>query len=402
MNSQLSLPNSFKLERYPKTRDPNLRAWNAADEYLINHLREHDHMLDDGPTLIINDQFGALSVCLAEQSPWTWSDSYLSDCARIKNLELNSLNINNKSLTFEFDKQSLAVTKSYANDDTAEIPLLFSTIIIRIPKHLSLLEFQLSAIRSKVDKGTQFIAAGMTKEIHKSTIALFEKWVGPTQTTLAVKKSRLILSNYSADIDASPLKCDKHYLTENLIDPSKTLTICGMPGVFSREKIDHGTRVLLQNFPQLNEPAKLIDLGCGAGIIGAAIAQKDPPIEVTLTDESRLAIESSIQTFSINSLSKPIAIQTNALDKISKNQYDYVLCNPPFHQQNTQTLSIANKMFRQSAVCLKKNGMLLVVANRHLKYGKQLKKYFECVRILSDDKKFIVWMATSPIKKATR
>ena len=399
LNSRFKNPDSFDLDRYPKTRDPNLRAWNAADEYLITYIRENEDLFNLEDTLIINDQFGALCVCLSDSKPWTWTDSYLSDRARINNFRANNLDLDSKSLRFESQSGLLTIAESDSLKDDSQIPEIFSTIIIRVPKHLSLLEFQLSAIRSKIGKDTQILAAGMTKEIHNSTIALFEKWIGPTTTSLAVKKSRLILPQFSEEVNIEPLKFEKHYLIQSLNDCAEELTICGMPGVFSRDRIDLGTRVLLDNLPPLEQPANLIDLGCGAGVIGAAIAQAYPQINITLTDESRLAIESTLRTFSINNLSKPTVIQTNALDKITKNRYDYVLCNPPFHQQNTQTLSIANRMFRQSSECLKQNGKLLVVANRHLKYGVQLKKYFECVRMLSDDKKFIVWIATNPIGK---
>ena len=52
------------LERYPQTKDKTLRAWSAADEYLIEFIIEQQ-LQASSQVLIVNDQFGALTCQLA-------------------------------------------------------------------------------------------------------------------------------------------------------------------------------------------------------------------------------------------------------------------------------------------------------------------------------------------------
>jgi len=79
---------TFSLARYPETSDRSLRAWDAADEYLLDHLAEHEQMADASDSsneakriLVVNDTFGALSCALDRYEVHHWSDSILSQRA---------------------------------------------------------------------------------------------------------------------------------------------------------------------------------------------------------------------------------------------------------------------------------------------------------------------------------
>ncbi|MDQ7048487.1 MAG: methyltransferase [Enterobacterales bacterium] len=390
----------LKLQRYPRDHDPSLKACNAADEYLVSHLQSLK--LDPAAKmLILNDQFGALGCAFANFKPDAWTDSFLSKQAIIQNLKLNNLE---QKLT------SFNPTKSMLNPQQR-----YHYLVIRVPKHNSLLEYQLAIIRQHLDDNAIIIAAGMTKEIHNSQLKIFQEIIGTTHTSLAKKKARLIFSkpdNAFQTLDHSTL--EQQYLKSYTLK-TPTLTAFGYPGVFSRGSLDQGAAVMLRHLPQLNAAQKIMDLGCGNGILGTCAAKLNPSIQVSFSDESWLAIESAKMTFerniqlgnsnapqgnnSIRQENKHPAAKfyvTDVLDNVQQNDFDLILCNPPFHQQNSQTLSIAKKMFLQSANKLAAEGELRVVANRHLHYAKLLKNYFNKVTIISKDPKFIVWQATSP------
>ncbi len=70
----------FALERYPPERF--LRAWDAADEYLLRQIAEQSILSRHSSVLVANDSFGALSVALAEHAPMMMSDSYLAQLGR--------------------------------------------------------------------------------------------------------------------------------------------------------------------------------------------------------------------------------------------------------------------------------------------------------------------------------
>lgn len=126
--------------------------------------------------LILNDAFGALSCVLAEHKPYSIGDSYISELATRENLRLNGI-----------DESSVKFL-----DSTADYPQQPGVVLIKVPKTLALLEQQLRALRKVVTPDTRIIAGAKARDIHTSTLELFEKVLGPTTTTLAWKKARLI------------------------------------------------------------------------------------------------------------------------------------------------------------------------------------------------------------------
>jgi len=379
------------LQRYPITKDPSLRAWNAADEYLISHISEEilSNKNDIKNILICNDQFGALTCALSKLSPEFWTDSFLSKSAILSNLEANKLT-NNK-------------IKHLTSNQSIEDFVTYALVLIRIPKHNSLLEYQLTSIAPHINSKTTIIASGMTRDIHNSTLSIFEKTIGDTKTSLAKKKARLIFSkceNNSKNISAENFEKQAKTYTEEKFG----VTSYGLAGVFSRDRLDSGSRVLLNYLPQTRANQKVADLGCGTGILGTTLAKINSSLQVVFCDESYLALASAKLTYDNNidssrerNISKAEYVITDVLDGVDNNQFDHILCNPPFHQQNVQTLSIANKMFRQSSSRLRESGEFRVVANRHLKYRPMLSQYFKSVTSISDDPKFIVWLAKNPL-----
>lgn len=399
ISSQLD---SFDLQRYPRSKDSSLRAWNAADEYIIQHIAEtcgQDHPPKSLKTLVINDQFGAITVALQNFSPFFLSDSFLALQATTKNLQANHPNFDiqqftdNQCLSVNLNAEKKSATLQSSNNTKA--PSQFDLVVIRVPKHNSLLALQLLAVKPLLKPDTIIVAGGMTKEIHTSTLQIFESIIGTTKTSLAQKKARLIFSE-NTQTKTSSLDIKSFKL------PDKQMTIVGLPGVFSREKLDMGAQVLLNYLPDTKPNAMVADLGCGNGVLGAVIAKNTPSSRVTLCDESALAIKSAQLTFTENNLSNGTFYHTDVFKGVPQKSFDLILCNPPFHQQNTQTLSIANQMFLQSAQKLATDGKLLVVANRHLKYGPGLKRYFKQVSPISSDNRFIVWLAKLPKSTAQK
>ena len=68
----------FQLQRFPLQSNQLLRAWDAADEYLLNVLSERFSLNETSRILIVNDSFGALAVALSHYKPQALSDSYCS------------------------------------------------------------------------------------------------------------------------------------------------------------------------------------------------------------------------------------------------------------------------------------------------------------------------------------
>ncbi|ELN2150071.1 23S rRNA (guanine(1835)-N(2))-methyltransferase RlmG [Salmonella enterica] len=362
---------SLTLKRFPQTDDVNpLLAWEAADEYLLQQLDETEIR---GPVLILNDTFGALSCALAEHSPYSIGDSYLSELGTRENLRHNG--IAESSVTFL--------------DSTADYPQALGVVLIKVPKTLALLEQQLRALRKVVTAQTRIIAGAKARDIHTSTLELFEKVLGPTTTTLAWKKARLINCTFS-----HPQLADApQTLSWKLEDTG--WTIHNHANVFSRTGLDIGARFFMQHLPE-NLDGEIVDLGCGNGVIGLSLLAKNPQANVVFVDESPMAVDSSrlnVETNLPEAFERCEFMINNALSGVEPFRFNAVFCNPPFHQKHALTDNIAWEMFHHARRCLKINGELYIVANRHLDYFHKLKKIFGNCATIATNNKFVILKA---------
>ncbi|WP_062433831.1 methyltransferase [Herbidospora daliensis] len=345
------------LRRFPDDpRDP-FRAWDAADEYLLDELGE-----PHGTVVVFGDRWGALVTALAAHRPVQITDSYLTQQATRANLA--RLGRPEATLLSTHDAP----------------PPRIDTLLVRIPKSLALLEDQLIRLAPAVHEGTRILGAGMVKEIHTSTLALFEKILGPTRTSLAVKKARLIFTEPRPAPVASRFPVT--YTHEGL-------DLVNHAGVFCADRLDVGTRFFLKYLPATAKGQRVVDLGCGNGIVGAFVLRANPDAEVLFVDESYAAVASA----RANAPGPADFLVGDGLAGAEPGSVDLVLCNPPFHEHQAVTDATAWRMFTQAKRALRPGGELRIVGNRHLGYHVKLKRLFGNAVLVAGDPKFVVLSA---------
>jgi len=377
MNTMTVPQGHFRLQRYPLQKKGPLRAWDAADEYILSYLHEQALPLETSRVLILNDAFGALTVALSRYSPCMVSDSLVSQQALLKNLQGNDLHTDSVTLF----------------DSLQPFNETFDLVIIRIPKNLAMLEDQLHRLRACCHGDTHILAAAMSKHIHTSTLKLFERIMGPTTTSLARKKARLVHSTFDSRLKpgASP------YPGQYMLDASGDIYL-NHANVFSREKLDMGSRFLLEHIPQSGEYRDIVDLACGNGVLGIAAARLNPQARVGFVDESYMAVESARLNAErlLGDISRCSFRVSDCLQGINGQSQDLILNNSPFHQHYVTGDFIAWQMFKESRQALKPGGELVVVANRHLGYHVKLKKLFGSCELVASNRKFVILKAVNP------
>lgn len=373
---------SFELQRFPLRKKETLRAWDAADEYVLHYLEENELLHDGARVLIINDGFGALSVSLHHYTPVMMSDSYLSMQAVSANLKNNDL-----------DYESVTMINSLHAPDSV-LEKTADIVIIKIPKSLAMLEDQLHRVRAAVDASTTIIAAGMTKRIHSSTMAMFEKIIGPTKTSLARKKARLIFCEFDPALEVPDNPYPDTYKLGYKLDDTE-IEISNHAGVFSRDKLDIGARLFIENLPVDERYQSIVDLGCGNGVLGLMAAIKNPSARIIFSDESYMAVESAIDNFvtTFGESREAEFLQTDCLHGVDEDSVSLVICNPPFHQDNAINDDVAWQMFTESKAVLLQGGELWVIGNRHLGYHAKLKHLFGNCETVASNKKFTLLKA---------
>ncbi|WP_085584107.1 MULTISPECIES: class I SAM-dependent methyltransferase [unclassified Pseudomonas] len=363
---------SLDLIRQPEQQNEPLQAFDAADEYLLNHLAEQQPAADTR-VLVLNDSFGALAISLAGKVNVSSSgDSFLAFQGLEKNLTRNGL---------PFD-----AVRGIAASEPLTGP--FDRVLIRVPKTLALLEEQLIRLQGQLAPGAQVVAAAMIKHLPRAAGDLLERYIGPVQASLAVKKARLLIATPEARTAATSPYPTRYRLEEPAIE------LLNHANVFCRDGLDIGTRAFLPHLPKNLGGARVADLGCGNGVLAIASALQNPDAHYTLVDESFMAVQSARENWRAALGERDVTVRAaDGLAGQPAQSLDVVLCNPPFHQQQVVGDFLAWRMFQQAREALVTGGALYIVGNRHLGYHAKLARLFRGVEQVAATPKFVILKA---------
>jgi len=160
------------------------------------------------------------------------------------------------------------------------------------------------------------------------------------------------------------------------------------PGVFSWDRIDPGTAVLLSVLPRLSGHAA--DLGCGVGIIALEVLKSPAVTGLDLIDIDGRAVRAAGRN-----VRDPRARLHWADGRTSPalEGLDVVVCNPPFHDGGAEDRALGQAFIRRAGAMLKTGGVLWMVANRHLPYEAVLAESFRTVARRAETGGFKVYEA---------
>ncbi|EAB4194956.1 16S rRNA (guanine(1207)-N(2))-methyltransferase RsmC [Salmonella enterica] len=166
------------------------------------------------------------------------------------------------------------------------------------------------------------------------------------------------------------------------------LTIKTLPGVFSRDGLDVGSQLLLSTLTP-HTKGKVLDVGCGAGVLSAALVSHSPKVRLTLCDVSAPAVEASRATLAANGLEGEV-FASNVFSEV-KGRFDMIISNPPFHDGMQTSLDAAQTLIRGAVRHLNSGGELRIVANAFLPYPKILDETFGFHEVIAQTGRFKVY-----------
>ncbi len=172
-----------------------------------------------------------------------------------------------------------------------------------------------------------------------------------------------------------------------------------LPGAFAHGRLDKGTALLLDymqnaDHRQLRIKGKVLDFGCGAGVIGIYLKRRYPDIELDMLDSSALALESTRLSLARNGCVAQVTA-SDGLDA-AKGRYDWIISNPPFHKGVTTDFDIARRFISTAPAKLGNRGRMLLVCNRHLPYEAWLTEAFVGFEKVAENRDFKVLQAHGP------
>jgi len=168
-----------------------------------------------------------------------------------------------------------------------------------------------------------------------------------------------------------------------------------VPGVFSAEKIDIGSKLLAEVIEEESWYGSVADLGAGYGFLSHAIlSSKRPKVKkLCLYELDYRALECAKEN--LTGLSD--RVDYHWVDVTAnvphERPFDMVVMNPPFHEAQDASFELGKTFIRQAANILKPGGTLYLVANLHLPYEKEIQEQFRSHRLLREENGFKLFLA---------
>ncbi len=160
------------------------------------------------------------------------------------------------------------------------------------------------------------------------------------------------------------------------------------PGVFSWNRIDDGSALLLQHLP--NFSGNGADLGCGIGVLSLQLLTSSIT-QLTLIDIDRRAITAAQKNIT-DSRTKFVWADIRSGDLPAEN-LDFIVMNPPFHDTGIEDQTLGQAFITRATEMLKKGGQLWLTANRHLPYEALLAIHFAQVKLVDEAHGFKIYQA---------
>jgi 16S rRNA (guanine1207-N2)-methyltransferase len=260
----------------------------------------------------------------------------------------------------------------------------FAAVVIDLPKGRRLAErWLLQAWKALIPGGSLFLAGANSLGIQPA-IDDAEQIFGPG-TILGYKKGNRIarfskgnepgtLPGWAEQPGISPHTWNKVNFSLN----GQDFELCSLPGVFSFDRLDPGTRILLENM-QITNGAQILDVGCGYGVIGI-VCSLSGAAQVDMVDSNLLAVAAARKNVEMLGLDNARVNPSDVLSALQGKQYDLILTNPPFHAGKGVDYQIAKAFIEQSHRQLLSNGQFILVANEFIRYDELMIPLFKTVR----------------------
>jgi 16S rRNA (guanine1207-N2)-methyltransferase len=380
---------NFHLEGQPLQvcSKPGIPFWNEITP-AVSLLAAHVRFKPEDTVLLSGSGHGGLAVFFARQLQ-KGSLHLLEDNHLALRLSKDTLQKNNIDHVHLHTSPLGSEANSTWHQTTA-----FDAAVVDLPKGRKLARRKMVEAFSMLKQGGVFYLAGANEEGVQSVIKDAEALFGSTAAIPGYKKgsraARLVkstadlLPSWAAEPGIAPHTWHEFWLETD----QEKLQLRSLPGVFSHNELDEGTELLLKQLGHIGRQ-KVLDFGCGSGVIGLLLARRGAQ-HVDLIDVSLLAVASTRENLRLLQLENACVYPSDVLEAVRDQQYNLIVSNPPFHTGKEVDYQVAETFISHAYHLLTPGGKLVLVANRFIRYDRLMQTYFKRVSTLTQTGKFHV------------
>lgn len=297
----------------------------------------------------------------------------------------------NKTVSKIFDVNDIKNGRVFPITDLFAYKNEADVVVIRtvLEKRKSLIIKSATLAASLLKQGGQLFLVGAKSEGIQSIAKQLSKIFSVNSETALYKKGvHLIKFSFPFGFNRKIEEEGGVNIQEYNVD-GVSLKLISEENVFAKGKLDSATKLLLENLI-INDGDKILDLGCGSGVIGLFASKKGRKIKVILADNDYLSIKAAEKNLILNQVDSYQLIVSDGFSEMKGERFDCIISNPPFHQGREVSHSVAERFIRESYGYLLPGGKMYVVCNVFLAYEKIFKEIYDDSKIVAENKSFKV------------
>lgn len=262
----------------------------------------------------------------------------------------------------------------------------FAAAVLFLPKSRELTDYLLASLAARLPGAPLYLVGEKRAGIERAAKQL-EPFGRPRKLDSA-RHCQL----WQVTVDNTPAAPDLETLARRypVATQDGELQVVSLPGVFSHGRLDVGSRLLLEHIDGLPQGA-VLDFGCGAGVLGAALQRRYPHSQLHLLDVDAFAVASSRLTLAANGLEAQVQAGRGIAD--APHDLAAIVSNPPFHQGVHTDYQATEQLLRDAAHHLRPGGELRLVANSFLRYAPLIEQHLGPCRVLAERDGFRIYSA---------